>query len=392
MGHVFISADTRLRIHDLIKHTEGMTQAKLAKELGISESTLSRFLSGQTTKMGNDRIIKIANIFDVSTDFLLGETNIPVKKNYDISELGLSAEAAQALYTHKVNTEIVCQLLESTKFAALTNLLANYQKEVFATGMAAMNQNMDFLRSLMLGQARLVPEDKAAASAVASDLQSLKLPPVSVDTAMIQNVFNQILHELREKTESHLKESITATRETLEQFRRNLTKGQDAVDLRTLTPEDITSAVLMMVPEGALPEKGIQFWTYAETVVRNGITDYIRKIISEYEFWGNMLSLNASISDEDSEERSFEETIPDEHSKTPEQIYIEKENLSEIHDALNRISARERDYLCYRFGFDDDEYHDKTDTADHFMMSKSWAGKLEKSALDNFSLELPWWY
>lgn len=139
-------------------------------------------------------------------------------------------------------------------------------------------------------------------------------------------------------------------------------------------------------------EKGIQFWTYAETVVRNGITDYIRKIISEYEFWGNMLSLNASISDEDSEERSFEETIPDEHSKTPEQIYIEKENLSEIHDALNRISARERDYLCYRFGFDDDEYHDKTDTADHFMMSKSWAGKLEKSALDNFSLELPWWY
>lgn len=255
MGHVFISADTRLRIHDLIKHTEGMTQAKLAKELGISESTLSRFLSGQTTKMGNDRIIKIANIFNVSTDFLLGETNIPVKKNYDISELGLSAEAAQALYTHKVNTEIVCQLLESTKFAALTNLLANYQKEVFATGMAAMNQNMDFLRSLMLGQARLVPEDKAAASAVASDLQSLKLPPVSVDTAMIQNVFNQVLHELRENTESHLKESTTATKETLEQFRRNLTKGQDAVDLRTLTPEDIASAVLMMVPEGALPEK-----------------------------------------------------------------------------------------------------------------------------------------
>ena len=254
MGHVFISADTRLRIHDLIKHTEGMTQAKLAKELGISESTLSRFLSGQTTKMGNDRIIKIANIFNVSTDFLLGETNIPVKKNYDISELGLSAEAAQALYTHKVNTEIVCQLLESTKFAALTNLLANYQKEVFATGMAAMNQNIDFLRSLMLGQARLVPEDKAAASAVASDLQSLKLPPVSVDTAMLQNVFNQVLHELRENTESHLKESTTATKETLEQFRRNLTKGQDNFDLRTLTPEDITSAVLMMVPEGALPE------------------------------------------------------------------------------------------------------------------------------------------
>lgn len=258
MGRVFISADTRLRIQDLIKQTKGMTQAKLSKELGISESTLSRFLSGETTKLGNDRIIKIANIFHVSTDFLLGETNIPDKKNYDISELGLTAEAAQALYTHKVNTEIVCQLLESPKFATLTNLLANYQKEVFATGMATMNQNIDFLRSLLLGQARFVPEDNAAASAVASDLQSLKLPPVSVDTAMIQNVFNQIIHDLREKTESHLKESTTATKETLEQFRRNLTKGQDAINLKELTPDDITAAALAMIPEGALPEDALK--------------------------------------------------------------------------------------------------------------------------------------
>ena len=162
------------------------------------------------------------------------------------------------------------------------------------------------------------------------------------------------------------------------------------LDLDDMTQEGLIA--LTRAIQKYQPEKGIQFWTYAETVVRNAITDYIRKIMSEYEVWVNILSLNASISDDDSEERSFEETIPDEHSKTPEQIYIEKENLSEIHDALNRISARERDYLCYRFGFDDDEYHDKTETAKHFMMSKSWAGKLEKSALDNFSLELPWWY
>ena len=139
------------------------------------------------------------------------------------------------------------------------------------------------------------------------------------------------------------------------------------LDLDDMTQEGLIA--LTRAIQKYQPEKGIQFWT-----------------------WVNILSLNASISDDDSEERSFEKNIPDEHSKTPEQIYIEKENLSEIHDALNRISARERDYLCYRFGFDDDEYHDKTETAKHFMMSKSWAGKLEKSALDNFSLELPWWY
>ena len=111
MGRVFISADTRDRIQALIKQTDGMTQAKLAKELGISESTLSRFLRGETTKLGDNHIINIAKIFHVSTDFLLGETNIPDKMNYDIEELGLTANAARALYTGKVNTEVISLLL-----------------------------------------------------------------------------------------------------------------------------------------------------------------------------------------------------------------------------------------------------------------------------------------
>ena len=194
--------------------------------------------------------------------------------------------------------------------------------------------------------------------------------------------------------QNSVRQLISALWPSVEIIARSIRKSKEFSKL-PLDQDDMVQEGLIALTRAIQkyqPEKGIQFWTYAETVVRNAITDYIRKIMSEYEVLGNILSLNASISDDDSEERSFEETIPDEHNKTPEQIYIEKENLSEIHDALNRISARERDYLCYRFGFDDDEYHDKTDTADHFMMSKSWAGKLEKSALDNFSLELPWWY
>ena len=43
----------------------------------------------------------IGNVLDVykRQDFLLGETNIPDRKNYDIAELGLSVEAAKNLYT-----------------------------------------------------------------------------------------------------------------------------------------------------------------------------------------------------------------------------------------------------------------------------------------------------
>ena len=46
---------------------------------------------------------------------MLGTTVIPDKKNYDISELGLSVEAAKNLYTGKVNNDVVNRLLENLR-------------------------------------------------------------------------------------------------------------------------------------------------------------------------------------------------------------------------------------------------------------------------------------
>ena len=164
-----------------------------------------------------------------------------------------------------------------------------------------------------------------------------------------------------------------------------------------LDQDDMEQEGLIALPRAIRnfnPEKGILFWTYAEAAVRNAITDYVRKIQAERLALGEMISLDADHDDSDEEKdgRAFEETLSNDYVKTPEQIYPEKERLEEIHSALRHLSGRERDYLCYRFGFDDDEFHDREETAHHFYLSTSRAKKLEASALDNFKLELPWWY
>ena len=68
------------------------------------------------------RLLRIAKVFEVSTDFLLGggEVNTPDRTNFDIEELGLSVQAARNLYTGKANAEIVNRLLESPRFAGAT--------------------------------------------------------------------------------------------------------------------------------------------------------------------------------------------------------------------------------------------------------------------------------
>ena len=86
MSQAYLPGDTRQRIQDLIKNSS-ITQAELAGIIGLSESALSRYLKGQTEMLGDGYIIKIAKHFNVSTDFLLGETDIPDRKNYDSLDL-----------------------------------------------------------------------------------------------------------------------------------------------------------------------------------------------------------------------------------------------------------------------------------------------------------------
>ena len=112
MAQEYLPAPSNVRLADLMKE-HNISQPELAKEIGCSKSTISRFISGAKGTLTHEQVLKIARLFNVSTDFLLGETNIPDRKNYDIAELGLSVEAAKNLYTGRVNAEVVNLLLEA---------------------------------------------------------------------------------------------------------------------------------------------------------------------------------------------------------------------------------------------------------------------------------------
>lgn len=87
MADTYLPADVRKRIIDVMRERK-LTQRELALRIDVNESTISRFLSGKTEKLSEESVIRIARVFNVSTDFILGTTVIPDKKNYDISELG----------------------------------------------------------------------------------------------------------------------------------------------------------------------------------------------------------------------------------------------------------------------------------------------------------------
>ena len=158
---------------------------------------------------------------------------------------------------------------------------------------------------------------------------------------------------------------------------------------------ELNSALLLdredLEQEGALgllrcvdtfdPESGGKFLSYAAPAVRNAMLDSIRERSRTFE----AQNIGSRI--------SLESAAHDGTRYTPEQLYLERESFEELHAALGRIEPRERGYIEYRFGFDDeDTERTLTQTARYFHLSESRARMTERQAVDDVRLELPWWY
>lgn len=236
MSDTYLPADVRSRIIDLMKERK-VTQKKLALAIGVGESSLSCFLSGKTEKLRDESVIRIARAFNVSTDFILGTTEIPDKKNYDILELGLSVEAAKNLYTGKVNSNVVNRLLESPRFATVTYMIAQYFDDTLAQGFAAQNQMISSLSAMLLGQNKT----NAAVMAV-REANAQKVPVYQADLTRIQEAFITAVKEVKREVGSDLTAAKALSKEATEEMFSTLTKGQDMLKPH-ITPEDIADAV-----------------------------------------------------------------------------------------------------------------------------------------------------
>ena len=157
------------RISDLCNDYH-ITQKELAKRIGVSASQLSRIISGETKTVSSDILMGIADVFKVSTDYILGLSNISVRKNYEISELGLSEGAVRGLVTGAVDVEILNRLLEHKSFPKLMNLIRIYFQDTAAKGIMARNQLIEMVTASLSDLMKEHPEQRVE---VRQDLQFL---------------------------------------------------------------------------------------------------------------------------------------------------------------------------------------------------------------------------
>lgn len=141
--------------------------------------------------------------------------------------------------------------------------------------------------------------------------------------------------------------------------------------------------------------RGMKFLTYAAPAIRNAMTDCVRAALSQFERRLEEDGLQRVYLDDvlDADERLLRiEAAADLHTQTPEQVVLRREQLAELYAGLDNLTARERAWLLYRHGFADGAEHPLTAAARHFHLSENRARTLDKQAIDDLRLELPWWY
>ncbi len=240
-----IPGDSRERIKNLLDERE-MNQAKLAELTGMSESALSRYLSGHTDTITTENIIAIAKVFHVSTDFLLCLTDIPYATNYDIEKLGLSAKAAKKLLTRQLNPEIVSKLLEMPAFDLLAEKLQEMRDGTKAAGVASMKAIFKKAEDIMTEYARENPGERRKMQQAISEIHAIQ--PASayeVDTASAETIFRKIMQDFKAGSKEYVESVDKLTTAIMNRIVANLRKQTNHPEkLRGITPEMMTDALM----------------------------------------------------------------------------------------------------------------------------------------------------
>lgn len=216
----YLPGNFRQRVKELIK-LHDLNQAELAKILGVHKDTLSRILSDSkekedtSPKVSVDALVKMANYFKVSTDFLLGISTMPDPMNYPVGQLGLTEDAAKAMLSRSVHMGILNRLLENQRFGQLTYTMYYATEPNQTAGVMSRNNLLAHTGSLFTEVMNNTVQRKQQIMGLNRKLGSELINPHTVGNQQLEDEFRGIVAQIRKDIQMENPVSVPLTREFL---------------------------------------------------------------------------------------------------------------------------------------------------------------------------------
>lgn len=266
----FLPGDIGQRIREL-REQRDIKQEKLAEILNINKATLSRIERGETKTVGSDILMKLAEYFGVSIDFLVGYTCMPDPKNYSVEALGLSADGAKAMISRRVHMEILNRLLENPEFCQLTYTIHYALEPNQMAGVSSANNMLAFGDSIMVGVMNRSVKGNQELMALSRRLGAEMIDPNTVGNYKMEDEFRKIITQLRRDIRQEKPVSVPLTREFLMEADRELLQRADGTR-ENVNPKMVAEIICekMLVDRICTPEQKERFIAVFADILSNG--------------------------------------------------------------------------------------------------------------------------
>ncbi|QFJ53532.1 helix-turn-helix domain-containing protein [Pseudobutyrivibrio xylanivorans] len=225
------------RLRELREEHGYASRNKLADAIGVDRTRYGRIENGSTKTISSDILVKLAELYDVSADYILGISNTPEKTYYDISELGLSVEAAKNLYTGKVDARVINELLINNKFAVATKMMATYFSGAVSDLLKAQNALMDYNYDMILEYQNTgeLPKDDKDIVDLKKQFKHAKVPANTYEFDRIQRqlmgAVKEIHNKITEEVSEYQKQQQVIYYDILEAVKSEVAKVPNIKDL-----------------------------------------------------------------------------------------------------------------------------------------------------------------
>ena len=262
-----IGASIGARLEHL-RARKGVSDAELAKAFGINRSTMGRILKGETEKVSSQMIIDAAQYFGVSTDFLLGLTDMPDPMNHPVESFGLTEGAARAILSEDVSIDMLNRLLENLRFCQLTQTMAYALEPDQMAGVMSYDNILAHGESLFLEYMAPSVKIKRELKKDSQKIAAKVIDPNTVGNGQMLEEFRAIIQQIRKDMKMEKPLSVPVTREFLKEMDKEIL-ARAGGERKNINPR-IVAAVLTdksMVANICTPDQRRKFIDLMEDIL-----------------------------------------------------------------------------------------------------------------------------
>lgn len=202
------------RIKDLrIEHK--LTLEQLAEQTGLSKSALGNYENDEFKDISHYALIKLANFYNVSVDYLLGRIETKNHPNTAIDELHLNDIMIELLKNNRIDSPLLCELASHPDFVKLLADIKIYVESIATMQIQNLNAWVDVARDELIKKYQSNESDPTLYL-----LQSAHIDENEYFSQRIHNDIDTIIKDLRG---SHLGRSDSSPETSIaEELKRDI--------------------------------------------------------------------------------------------------------------------------------------------------------------------------